>query len=98
MSEAEQLRRMFWVDDRNRIDRIRVPAGEAGYRLLDGMFILSVENEYWSGVATFQRKNGVYRCTRADTKLGWVKGIPFDALKLELLRRGCRWKWLKVKA
>lgn len=71
-----------------------VPQPEpSGYRHPDTFKTLTAHNEFMTGTATFQRKSGLWRCISVSKELSWLRDIPFDGIKLELLRRGFEWEW-----
>lgn len=63
--------------------------------LPDAMLRLDARNEFWSGSAIWQRARGIWVCTFADPPLQWMMRKPLPAVKLELLRMGCQWEWVK---
>jgi hypothetical protein len=70
------------------------PSKAPQYARLDTRMALHVSNEFYDAVATFERKDAIWRCIQADDTVAWLKKTPFDGIKNELLKRGCSWEWL----
>ena len=58
--------------------------------------LLVCENEFFKAVATWEKRNGMWKCLQADTVIGWMKRFPRDGLKLEMIRLGMTWKWISL--
>lgn len=56
--------------------------------------LVQVQNEYFTAGATFERIDGLWRVKECAPILHWMRKVPFDQIKVELLRRGCSWQWL----
>ncbi len=89
------LNRLFWQDDRRRINETPIPQGE-GYAKPDTETTLRVQNDYFTAGATFRRKDGVWSVTQCAPILNWLRKTAFPSIKTELLKRGCSWEWLPV--
>lgn len=79
------------------IRQLHIPSGSLEYKHPDTQRLLHVENEFFSAIATFDRKDAIRRCIQADSSVVWLKQTPFDHIKIELLKRGCSWKHLPVR-
>lgn len=62
----------------------------AAYRRLEAW------NEFLSGEAIFRKQDGVWSLGSCDPSLSFLKLLPFDQIKLDLLRRGMAWVWSPV--
>jgi hypothetical protein len=54
---------------------------------------LVVKNEFIEATAVFEGRRGLWRCVETDPVVGWMKQVPHDRLKVELLKRGMEWRW-----
>lgn len=87
----------FWRDDWQRVKGLKIPGHAAPvYRAPDTSKTLLAHNDYWFGKAVWSRKSGVWSCLETSPSLSWMRQIPFDSIKNELLKRGCSWEWLPV--
>lgn len=91
---SADLDRLYWGSENRRIRRLKIPSSSLKYPP-DTKRVIHVSNEFWSAAATFHRKDGIWRCIQADSIIDWMKVVPFDRIKVELLKRGCSWKWLQ---
>lgn len=56
--------------------------------------LLWCSNEYATAGAVWQKKEGQWKCIATTPILKWMRGMnPVDA-KMELLKRGYKFKWL----
>lgn len=72
----------------------RVPHKPLEYREPDTTRLMRCWNEFWTGGATWRRKDGIWACVEPSPMLAWMKGMAPDAAKLELVKRGCQWEWV----
>lgn len=90
-TEAQRrLNRLKWQAEQRRLDAIHVPTLKF---LPDKKRLLLAYNEYHTGGATYERKQGQWTCTYAAHYLSFLlKKTPAEA-KVELIKRGYEWEW-----
>lgn len=69
------------------------PVSKPQYAVPDATRLLGVQNEYFTAGAVFERREGVWRVKECAPILHWMRKVPFERIKLELLKRGCSWEW-----
>lgn len=62
-------------------------------QVADRTAIVFVSNEFFEAEAVWVRRSNVWACSDADPELEWMMGMERLAVKNELLRRGCKWRW-----
>jgi hypothetical protein len=58
---------------------------------------LNAFNEFHSGTALFERKDGFWKCFSWDKCLFFLKGKDMPSAKMDLLRRGFTFNWENFK-
>lgn len=69
------------------------PAPPKTVRPLNLSKILTVRNEFWTAMAVWNRKNGVWSCAMADRPVQWMIGKTPGQVQIELLKLGANWSW-----
>lgn len=52
-------------------------------------------NEYWNAVATWKLEEGIWSCVQADTVIAWMRKMDPAQAKMELIKRGCDYGWVR---
>lgn len=55
-----------------------------------------VQNEYFSVISTWRRRDGIWICTKAPHPVSWMVGLDPISAKRELARMGCSWHWQPI--
>lgn len=55
--------------------------------------LLRVQNDHFTAGAVFEKKGDRWVCIEAAPIIKWMLVIPFEEIKANLLKRGCRWEW-----
>lgn len=92
MTRMKQKRRRYWI---KRVNEEILNNGQPSVYMKPAVRrVAEITNEYVSGRATFEKRDNVWKLVDCAAELSWLKTTPFCDLKLELLRRGCRWTWI----
>lgn len=88
--KRKNMAKMARIQDRRRVDSIRVPEGPRQFP--DKVLTLRVTNEFFTAKAEWRRISNVWSCLHADPELKWMIGLTRDQAMIDLLKRGCKWQ------
>lgn len=84
----------YWFKQRQELERLRQINASVPVRALHRKTkILRASNDFMEGFALFEGFGMGWRCVETSPAFRWMKEVPSDRLKVELLRRGMRWEW-----
>jgi hypothetical protein len=84
-------RQKYFQREAARISSIKVPHGEF---LPDVTQLLWASNEFFTGGAVFERKQGFWRVTQCAPCLSFLRKLSPTEAKFALAQRGYDWKWI----
>lgn len=85
-------KKVMWKREAKRLDAIQVPKLEFIPDTPEQL--LWCQNEFFTGAAVYQRKQGQWRLVRCAPCLNFLRQKTPAEAKLELARRGYEWRWI----